>query len=234
MIEMRPKKSPVFQFKNLTNRKLFVFSCLLILFLVACNNDKPDKIGAVVNRVTLPKLRATDITTVISDSGITRYRISAPEWNVYDKASQPYWEFPKGIHFERFDLNLKVDANIHSHYAKFNENEQLWELRGKVKSTNLLGELFETEQLFWNQRQERFYSDSAIKITQATRIITGIGFESNQSMTHYIIKNPQGIFPLNESNNSSSTTPAPISAKTSPLAPTKATPHNVSPAVPVK
>ena len=51
--------------------------------------------------------------------------------------NQPYWEFPQGIHFERFDLNLKVDANIHSEYAKFNENEQLWELRKNVKMTNI-------------------------------------------------------------------------------------------------
>ena len=95
-------------------------------------------------------------------------------------------------------MNLVVDANIHARYAKFNENEQIWELRGKVRSTNLQGELFETEQLFWNQREEKFYSDSLIKITQKSHIITGIGFESNQTMTKYLIKQPQGIFPVDE------------------------------------
>lgn len=254
MIEMRPGKSHILYFKALTFSKCLVFCCFCMMAVVSCSKYKPDKIKAVVNRMTLPKLHALDITTVISDSGITRYRISAPVWDVYDKASQPYWEFPKGIHFERFDLNLKVDANIHSHYAKFNENEQIWELKGKVKSINLQGELFETEQLFWNQRQERFYSDSAIKITQATRIITGIGFESNQSMTHYIIKNPQGIFPLNDNNNSTnnSSTPAPVSQTVAPSTNTtkvsfppvkssapvtpfhKTIPQNVHPVIPVK
>jgi LPS export ABC transporter protein LptC len=171
---------------------------VMLFFIVACSNDKIDKIDAVVDRSAMPRLRATEITTVVSDSGITRYRISAPRWDIYDKVSQPYWEFPEGIHCEKFDLNLHVDANIHSLYARFNENEQLWELRGQVRATNLQGELFETEQLFWNQREERFYSDSLIKITQETRIITGIGFESNQSMTRYVIRNPQGIFPVNE------------------------------------
>ncbi|MDD3320691.1 MAG: LPS export ABC transporter periplasmic protein LptC [Paludibacter sp.] len=172
---------------------------VVVLFLtVTCSNDKPDTIAAVVDRSTLPKLHATEITTVISDSGITRFRISAPVWDIYDKANKPYWEFPKGIHFEKFDVNLVVDANIHARYAKFNENEQIWELRGKVRSTNLQGELFETEQLFWNQREEKFYSDSLIKITQKSHIITGIGFESNQTMTKYLIKQPQGIFPVDE------------------------------------
>lgn len=181
--------------KNITT----ALTVVVVLFLtVTCSNDKPDTIAAIVDRSTLPRLHALDISTVISDSGITRYRISAPVWDIYDKANNPYWEFPKGIHFEKFDLNLKVDANIHARYAKFNENEQLWELKGKVRSTNLQGELFETEQLFWSQRQERFYSDSLIKITQKSHIITGIGFESNQAMTRYVIKQPQGIFPVDK------------------------------------
>jgi len=193
-----------------------ILSCLICLtFIVSCSNDKPDKIAAVVDRTKLPRQRATEITTIISDSGITRYRISASRWDVYDKAIQPYQEFPDGIYFEKFDVNMKVDANIQSNYARFNENEQLWELRGKVRAMNLQGELFETQQLFWNQRQARFYSDSLIKITQATRIIKGIGFESNETMTRYMIKNPQGIFPLNE--NGSSATPQP--ATNSPVTP---------------
>jgi LPS export ABC transporter protein LptC len=210
MIEMRLQNKPVLRLKALTISKAFIFSFFFLFLIISCNNDKPDKIGAVVDRTKLPKLHATEITTIISDSGITRYRITASRWDIYDKASQPYQEFPEGIYFEKFDANMKVDANITSKYAKFKENEQLWELRGKVRAMNLQGELFETEKLFWDQRQQKFYSDTLIKITQATRIITGIGFESNEAMTRYMIKNPQGIFPLNEGANTSS--PAPVTA----------------------
>ena len=180
-----------------------MFGSIILLGIISCstNSDKAAKISAIGDRAKSPRLHATEITTVISDSGITRYRISAPCWDIYDRALKPYWEFPKGIHLERFDQTLKVDANIHSQYAKFNENEQLWELKGKVRAINLQGELFETEQLFWNQRLEKFYCDTLIKITQATRIITGIGFESNQTMTKYLIKRPQGIFPVNDKDS---------------------------------
>lgn len=172
---------------------------VVVLFLVvACTEEKHDKVDAITDRVAFPRLKAFDITTVVSDSGITRYRITAPQWNVYDRAIQPYWEFPDGIHIERFNLNFVVDANIHSNYAKFLENEQLWELKGAVRATNLLGELFETEQLFWNQRDEKFNSDSLIRITQTTRIITGVGFDSNQSMTEYTIRKGQAVFPFEE------------------------------------
>lgn len=218
MIEMRPVKSHILQLQAPAINKTILFCFILVMFIVSCSNDKPDKIGAVVDRTKLPKLHATEVTTIISDSGITRYRITTSRWDIYDKANQPYQEFPDGIYFEKFDVNMKVDANITSKYAKFYENEQLWELKGKVRAMNLQGELFETEQLFWNQRQQKFYSDSLIKITQATRIIKGIGFESNETMTNYTIKKPQGIFPLSESNNSSTPTPAqaPLPAATAP------------------
>ncbi len=172
---------------------------VVVLFLaVACAEEKEAKISAVTDRVSFPLMSAYDITTVVSDSGITRFRMTAPKWDVYDKAAQPYWEFPKGIHIERFNIEFEVDANIHCNYAKFLENEQLWELKGNVRATNILGELFETEQLFWNQRDEKFYSDSLIKITQTTRIISGEGFDANQSMTLYTIRKGQAVFPFDE------------------------------------
>jgi LPS export ABC transporter protein LptC len=115
---------------------------------------------------------------------------------MYDRANQPYWEFKKGLQLERFDKNLRVETNIHCKYAKYNENQQLWELRGKVKMSNIRGQLFETSLLYWNQRDSKFYSDSAITITDATRIIKGVGFDSNQDMTNYHIRRIKGVFPV--------------------------------------
>lgn len=172
---------------------------VLLLNVMSCSEkQETGKIAAIKDRSKLPRLHVTDVTTVISDSGVTRYRISAPQWDVFDKAAQPYWEFPAGIHFERFDENLKVDANIHSKYARFNEYEKLWELKGNVRMTNVKGELFETEHLFWNQGMERIYSDTIVKITQASHIIYAVGFESNQQMTKYLFKSTKGIFPVEE------------------------------------
>lgn len=172
---------------------------VLLLNVMSCSEkQEAGKIAAIKDRSKLPRLHVTDVTTVISDSGVTRYRISAPQWDVFDKAAQPYWEFPAGIHFERFDENLKVDANIHSKYARFNEYDKLWELKGNVRMTNVKGELFETEHLFWNQGMERIYSDTIVKITQASHIIYAVGFESNQQMTKYLFKSTKGIFPVEE------------------------------------
>jgi LPS export ABC transporter protein LptC len=171
---------------------------VVLFLLIGCRKNETEQIDAVGNRNETPRMHAVKVSTVISDSGITRYRINTPQWDMYDRAGQPYWEFPYGVHFERFDEKLKVDANLHCTYAKFLENEKLWELKGNVRATNIKGELFETEQLFWNQQTQKIYSDSIIKITQAEYIIIGKGFESNQEMTKYMVKQTQGIIPVSE------------------------------------
>lgn len=181
--------------KNITT----AFSVVVVFFLLfSCNTTITEQIDLELGSGEVPRLHTLDVTTVISDSGITRYRIYTPVWDVYDNASQPYWEFPDGVHFERFDEELTVDANIHCEYAKFLEKEKTWELRGNVRATNIKGELFETEQLFWNQKTEKIYSDSLVTITQEDYIINAQGFESNQEMTKYTWKQTQAIFPVDE------------------------------------
>ncbi|MBO5816881.1 MAG: LPS export ABC transporter periplasmic protein LptC [Paludibacteraceae bacterium] len=156
------------------------------------------RVAAVTDRKLMPVLEAEDVMTIISDSGITRYRIKAAKWLIFDKADTPYWEFPKGIYLEKFNEELEADASVVADYAFYNEQEQRWMLRGNVKALNLEGERFDSPLLFWDQKTERIYSDSSIVITRESSVIKGVGFDSNQSLTQYTIMNPTGVFPLEE------------------------------------
>ena len=179
-------------------RKLFVVLLVSLLALASCHRDSKMTADAVLDRASLPGLDASAVTTLISDSGITRYRITTQTWQVFDKAEPVYWEFPDGIYLEKFNTDLEVDTWLRSDYAHYNEETQIWELRGNVQSMNTDSEFFETPQLFWNQKTERIHSDSSITITKATSIIKGIGFDSNQELTKYTIHNPTGVFPIKD------------------------------------
>ncbi len=174
------------------------FIAVVMLFLLSCSGDEITTIPSFPDRATTPVLRTTDVITMISDSGITRYRISAPEWSIYDKAEEPYWDFPKGVLFERFDGDLKTDAKISSNEGIFLVDKKLWELTGNVEANNLEGEVFKTPKLFWSQSEERIYSPDSVTVIQIDKIIKGKGFESNQTMSVYSISNVSGIFPLKE------------------------------------
>lgn len=176
---------------------------LLILLVLACivsckRRDVRLRAEAIVDRKAMAVLEANDVNTIISDSGVVRYRIKAKTWKIFDKADTPYWEFPDGIYLEKFNTDLQADATVEADYAHYNEPDQLWTLKGNVQALNLEGEMFETPLLYWDQQTESVYSDSSIIITREASIITGVGFRSNQEMTQYTILRPSGVFPIQE------------------------------------
>jgi LPS export ABC transporter protein LptC len=134
------------------------------------------------------------VSSLISDSGVTRFRLQAPEVLVFDKAADPYLYCPQGIYIERFDTLFRVEASIRADTAYQWDKRGFAKLIGNVRVTNLQGERFETGLLYWDRNGKRFYSDDFIRIERADRILTGKGFESNDQMTDYRIFRPQGTF----------------------------------------
>ena len=179
---------------------------VMLLFFSACFSERKQMGDAVTNRDSLPALETHDVTTLISDSGVIRYRITTPLWLVYDKLNPSRWSFEKGVYVENFDENNDVTAEIKADTAYYYDKKKLWELRGHVDIHNQQGERFNTELLFWDQDSQKVYSDAFIRIEQTDRVITGHGFDSNQQFTVYTIHKPEGIFYVDE--NKMAATPA--------------------------
>lgn len=172
---------------------------VLTLFFPSCKDDGKIGVASRINVKTMPSMQTVNVSTLISDSGITQYKIVSPLWNVYDEVDTPYWSFPKGIYLQKFDRKFNVIASVAADSAKFFTPQKLWRLDGNVEMTKVPGELFLTQQLFWDQRRNQIYSDSFIHIETPDRMLEGRGFESNDRLTNYTIKHPTGIFPVDES-----------------------------------
>lgn len=179
---------------------------MLLLFTVACSKEVKEVVDATYDPEKSYTMKATQVNTLISDSGITRYRIEAAKWIVFGKAKEPYWYFPEGIYVEKFDTLFHSEASIKADTAYYFDKKGLWHLIGNVEVESLQGEQFDTSELFWDQKKEKVYSDKYIRIQQKEQIITGVGFESNQNMTRYMIFNSQGEFPVEDTPKSASDT----------------------------
>lgn len=167
---------------------------VMLLLSSACSGRKKVMAEAITERDSLPVMDTRGVTTLVSDSGITRYRIQTEEWLVFDRKTPSYWAFERGVYLEKFDTLFQVEASIKSDTAYYYDKQKLWKLMGHVVIKNLKGEKFFTELLYWDQNREKIYSDRFIRIEQPDRIITGQGFDSNQQMTVYTIHKPEGIF----------------------------------------
>ncbi len=170
----------------------------MVMLFSGCKEDGKLGIASKIDAKKMPSMSTVNVSTLISDSGITQYKIVSPLWNVYDEVDTPYWNFPKGIYLQKFDRQFNVIASVAADSAKFFRLQNLWKLDGNVELKKEPGELFLTQQLFWDQRRNRLYSDSFIHIETPDRMLEGHGFESNDRLTKYSIRRPTGIFPVDE------------------------------------
>ena len=183
--------------KTLNITAAFLAAVMFVLF-PACTGKDKKLAEAISENDTLPSMKSLGVTTLISDSGITRYKIVAEEWLIHDKKNPPYWAFEKGVYLEKFDTLFRVDASIKADTAYYHEKKKLWELKGHVQILSQRGDKFQTDLLFWDEKKEKVYSDKFIQIEQEDKVIKGYGFESNQDLTEYEIKNTTGVFTVED------------------------------------
>ena len=202
-----PVKNRLKTYTIIVNITAALYAAVMFVIFPSCSGKDKNLVDAITERDSLPSMKSLGVTTLISDSGITRYKIITEEWSIFDKKTPPHWAFEKGVYLEKFDSLLHIDASIKADTAYYYEKEKLWELRSNVHIQSQRGDKFDTELLFWDENKKKVYSDNFIRIEQEDKTITGYGFESNQELTDYVIRNTTGIFTVENQTTTTSQAP---------------------------
>ena len=176
----------------------FAVVVMLLLFMASCGKENKEVVEVTCDRENTYTLRTTDVSSLISDSGITRYRMNAKEWLVFGKAKEPYSYFPQGVYVEKFDSLFNVEASVKADTAYYWDKKGLYKLIGHVSILSQEGKKLDTSILYFDQKEDQIYTDEYFELEEGDKIITGIGFKSNQNMTKYKIFNSQGTFPVSD------------------------------------
>jgi LPS export ABC transporter protein LptC len=181
-------------------RRLPYILILLITATIffACKNEVKNVVNHPTDPNKVPTIVTHDVTTLISDSGITKYKITSKIWYIFQEAKKPFWSFPEGLRLEEYDSVFKTAASIRCDSAIYYSQDKIWRLDGNVRIWNVHNELILTNQLFWSQNDRKVYSDSFIHIEKEGRVLEGYGFVSNEQLTTYHLNKPAGIFPIDE------------------------------------
>jgi LPS export ABC transporter protein LptC len=160
---------------------------------ISCKNDI-EMINALTNEVDLPDVSGFNIEITYTDSGILKGKIIAPEAYDFNRSDEPYTEFPKGIKVLFYDAYGRQESYIQANYAILHKKDQLWEGKGQVLAENPgEGKKLETEQIFWNQKTKRIYSEKFSTITTPNGVSFGEnGFEAKEDLTQYRMKGYKG------------------------------------------
>ena len=162
--------------------------------MISCSEVQEHTAPAIYDRDSVSMMTTYGVNTLISDSGVIKYKIVTERWDVNTVRNPSRWTFDKGVFFEQFDEKFHVEGYIQADSAWYFDQKKLWHLRGRVRIRNVNGLLYESEELYWDGIRHEFYSYVYSKVTTPERSMEGTYFLSDERMTHYIVTNSKGSF----------------------------------------
>ena len=160
----------------------------------SCTEAQEHTAGAINPEDSVSVMTTYGVNTLISDSGVIKYRIVTERWDVNTVRQPSRWEFMKGVFFEQFDEQFHVQAYIQADTAWYFDKKRLWKLRGRVNIRNVKGLIYTSEELYWDGLKHEFYSTVFSRVVTPERTMEGTYFRSDENMEHYLITNSKGSF----------------------------------------
>lgn len=201
----------------------FLLVLMAFLLVLSCSEEKEHTAPAIRDRDSVSIMISYGVNTLISDSGVIKYRIVTEQWDVNQIKNPSRWTFIKGIFMEQFDEQFHVRGYIQSDTAWYYDQKKLWEFRGRVRVRNVNGLIFRSEELFWDGIRHELYSNKFSRLITPERTLQGTYFLSDERMTHYTVSNSAGSFVKSDMDGSEEpdTVARPVQSDTAVVEPQK-------------
>ena len=96
---------------------LMLFFTLHASLFISCEEAQEHTAAAIYDRDSVSMMVSYGVNTLISDSGVIKYRIVTERWDVNMIKQPTRWTFEKGVFFEQFDQNFHVEAYVQADTA---------------------------------------------------------------------------------------------------------------------
>jgi LPS export ABC transporter protein LptC len=161
------------------------------LFLHACNNLKEEKRQVFTqNDVAIEVGR--DVEILYSDSAIVRVRVTGPLLHNFADRENPRQEFPEGVKIDFLEPDFSVKSTLIAKTAvRYQEKGQII-ARDSVILTTVKQEKLETEELIWDEKTAKIFTEKFVKVTKPGEVIYGYGLEAEQDFSYWKITVPKG------------------------------------------
>lgn len=174
-----------------------IFKNIAILLGLAmffsCSPDL-ETVETITRKDELPAEAAQNLRILYSSHGRIQMIMEAPEMERYE-GDEPYMELPQGFIMSFFDEFMNETSRISAKYAIQYEKDDLIDARNDVVVENMETlEKLNTEQLIWDRKNEKIYSDKFVKVTSGEDVLYGEGFESDDRFTSWSIEDIWGSF----------------------------------------
>ncbi|HPW97098.1 MAG TPA: LPS export ABC transporter periplasmic protein LptC [Flavobacterium sp.] len=159
------------------NKKRTYFFFLLLTFfgMLSCESNFKEVQKMGLSEFS-PSGEADSINLKYTDSGKIKAVLISPKMLDYATAEFPFTEFPVGIDLTLYDEKGKK-TYVKSNFASSYKGTDLIDLQGNVRISNDSGDLLETEQLYFDQKNEWFFTQKKFKFTSPKGVTNGEGID---------------------------------------------------------
>ncbi|HEX8270766.1 MAG TPA: LPS export ABC transporter periplasmic protein LptC [Flavobacterium sp.] len=154
---------------------------LSAMLIVSCESNFKDVQKMALSEFS-PSGEANDFNLKYTDSGRITSILKSPKMLEYGTVEFPFTEFPKGIDVTLYDKEGKKTF-ITSNYAITYKGTEIIDLQGNVRISNEVGQLLETEQLYFDQKNEWFFTEKRFKFTDPKGVTFGEGIDFSKDFT---------------------------------------------------
>ncbi|MES2545980.1 MAG: LPS export ABC transporter periplasmic protein LptC [Bacteroidota bacterium] len=158
------------------NKPHFLFYLVIIAMILNSCESNFKEVQKINFSEFTPSGEADDFNLKYTDSGKIKSILISPKMLDYATVEFPFTEFPKGINVTIFDPKEKKTF-VKANYAVTYKGTDLIDLQGNVTISNETGQKLETEQLYFDQKNEWFYTEKKFKFSDPKGVSYGEGID---------------------------------------------------------
>lgn len=160
------------------SRYYFIIAILIVILIASgCKDDGGIAANKQIDASKLPTMVTHNVQTLLSDSGMTRYRITTKTWLAYEEQEHPHWVFPDGLIAEELDNHsFDVKMSMQCDSAHYDRNTRMLNLTGNITIHDKDGSEITCDSAYYDEEKALWSLNSMVTITSKD----GSKIETNQ------------------------------------------------------
>ena len=169
--------------------RLFLF---FLIVLMSCAND-PKLVQEFVSDKQQPIEKIKGAELLHTENGRLKVRLIASRIERFQDI-QPALIFSDHLDVYFYNDSSELQSTLMADYASIDEENKIMMAQNNVVLISSDNKQLETDELLWDEKKNKIYTDKRVKITTGKEVIFGEGFTSTPDFKEYSITKIHGTF----------------------------------------
>jgi LPS export ABC transporter protein LptC len=167
--------------------KKFFSLIILLFFLSYCSEEKiQPQVEKSVSPGEVPSNESWNSKVIFTDDGKIKAVLFTDHLKMFDIQKMTLLD---GVHIHFYNRAQKNTSWLNSLRGKVDDATKNMFAYDSVVAKNDSGTVLKTSELMWRNKDQKIVSDKFVTITSPKEVIQGYGFESDQHLDNYVIRN---------------------------------------------